>query len=82
MSKKIIPKQQFKGLLIFYDFSLVTFSQRLLNPVVWPQRIIKFMSIILVSDVFGVTPALLAISEKLGACPIVCLLYTSDAADE
>ena len=29
------------------------------------------MSIILVSDVFGVTPALLEISEKLGACSIV-----------
>ena len=29
------------------------------------------MSIILVSDVFGVTPALLAISEKFGACSIV-----------
>jgi dienelactone hydrolase len=29
------------------------------------------MSIILVSDVFGVTPALLAISEKLGSCSIV-----------
>ena len=29
------------------------------------------MSIILVSDVFGVTPALLKISEKLGACSIV-----------
>lgn len=29
------------------------------------------MSIILVSDVFGLTPALLEISEKLGACTIV-----------
>ncbi len=31
----------------------------------------KSMSIILVSDVFGVTPALLEISEKLGSCTIV-----------
>ena len=29
------------------------------------------MSVILVSDVFGVTPALLAIAKKLGACCIV-----------
>ena len=33
--------------------------------------VLKFMNIILVSDVFGVTPALLAISEKLGSCTIV-----------
>jgi len=31
----------------------------------------KFMSIILVSDVFGVTPALLEISEKFESCSIV-----------
>ncbi len=29
------------------------------------------MSIVLVSDIFGITPALLAISKKLGACSIV-----------
>jgi len=45
-------------------------SQGFLSSVVGHQRV-KFMSIVLVSDVFGVTPALLAISEKLGACSIV-----------
>ena len=40
-------------------------------PLKWALAGKKIMSIILVSDVFGVTPALLEISEKLGACSIV-----------
>lgn len=35
------------------------------------KRAKRFMSLILVSDVFGVTPALLEIANKLGACSII-----------
>jgi len=43
----------------------------IINLIYKGHQVEEFMSIILVSDVFGVTPALLAISEKLGECIIV-----------